>query len=418
MRRQLRKSLAVAMLAALAACTRPYATPRIETPDGAPAAFAGLRQHIVRAGDTPLRIVAVHGMCEHTRDKWIMGRAKRYAAALGAPFDETSVPKEPTARYGRLERYDVPIVERYDVPIALQEGKAEGSYLLYSLYTNEHKKLLAFDAAVPPAGPRRASLNHQLKTGLLDDCISDAVIYGGPNGDPIRRSMEEAVCDLLGGRLSDRRACDIPTGREPRPLVFVTESLGSKILFDAVRTLRRNAGAAGTAAGRAAEGRLLEALADTQALYMASNQVPLLDRADHPVTSAKLAGRAAAGSPAEASSLGEFLGAVRDARAAQAGRAGRATWNPEEMLVVNFTDPNDLLNWCLVPEAMPGSGKGIKLVNAWVSNAPTYFGLIEDPRPGHMGYGDNEAVIDLLVDGHQPLAGAPKPERSLCSTPG
>lgn len=410
MRRASRASLIVTMLAALTACSRPYATPRVETPDGTPAAFAGLRQHIAQAGGTPLRIVTIHGMCEQTRDKWIMKRVESYAEALGTEFDEDDVPGLPTANYGLLERYDV--------PIALEEGKAEGVFLLYSPYTNGHKKLLAFDKTVPPGGPRRASLNHQLKTGLLDSCLSDAVVYAGPNGEPIRRGMEEAVCDVLGGRLDGRRACEIPAGRRPQPLVFVTESLGSKVLFDAVRRLRENAGEPTGAAGRAAETRLLDALADTQALYMVSNQVPLLDRADRPVTSAGLAGRAAAATPTEASSLGEFLGAVRAARAGRASRAPLAPWDPGEVLVVNFADPNDLLSWCLVPEALPGGSDKTRLVNVWVSNAPAWFGLVEDPRPGHMGYFDNEAAIGLLVDGHQPPAGAPKPERSLCSTPG
>src|SRR5438045_9132564 len=79
-----------------------------------------------------------------------------------------------------------------------------------------------------------------LNTSLINDCLSDAVVYGGNNGDPIPGAMQQAVCNFLGGVIATEHgvsACDPSGATLDRPTAVLTERLGSKVLFDAVRAV-------------------------------------------------------------------------------------------------------------------------------------------------------------------------------------
>ena len=84
-------------------------------------------------------------------------------------------------------------------------------------------------------------MNGMLKTKLINDCLSDAVVYGGQHGDPIRAAMKLAVCRELGGTPAAGRPCDFSGAELDRPIAVITESLGSKILFDAARAIYEEA---------------------------------------------------------------------------------------------------------------------------------------------------------------------------------
>ena len=56
---------------------------------------------------------------------------------------------------------------------------------------------------------QRATLNGALKTELVNDCLSDAVVYSGQHGDLIRAAMKLAVCHELGGTLVAGQPCDL-----------------------------------------------------------------------------------------------------------------------------------------------------------------------------------------------------------------
>jgi hypothetical protein len=71
---------------------------------------------------------------------------------------------------------------------------------------------------------------------------------------------------------------------------------------------------------------------------------------------------------------------------------------PAPLTVVAFTDPNDLLSYRLVPEAIGTAD--VRLINVILSNAPTIGGWVERPDVAHMGYGDNPWVMRYLVEGH------------------
>ncbi len=111
-------------------------------------------------------------------------------------------------------------------------------FLTWSPLTAPYKAELAYDHSTDYGGAfpyTRASLNRELKRGLINDCMTDVVVYGGANGQAIRRAAKEAVCQAMGGRI-DGTACDVPEGASPAALA-VTESLGSKLVFDAILSI-------------------------------------------------------------------------------------------------------------------------------------------------------------------------------------
>lgn len=392
---------AVVALAVLggSACSLPYAVPVIEEPPSpAAAAFPGIAG--LRASGSPLRVFWTHGMCSHDIG-WVANRIGLLERAIGTRAkDSPPAAAEPGRPYTVTRTFETP------------DGDIQVSYFVWSPLTSAFKRDLAFDA--PPTlsgglfGFDRAGLNGSLKTGLMNDCLVDAVVYSGRNGDPIRAAMEQAVCAAVGGTIS-ANYCDIPSMMPEGPLVIVTESLGSKMVFDAVRNLWN---AAAARPGAASEGFATQ-LARVPMLFMLANQVPILDQANPLGPHEAGSGPAPAAVPrtASRSSLADFSRLAAEARRSAAPRP--AVQGPEAsvpgLTVVAFTDPNDLFSYRLQPVA-----QGItetRVVNVITSNSTTYFGYVERPDAAHCGYGGNAHVVGLLVHGYHP--GQPMPSAAI-----
>jgi hypothetical protein len=381
----------------LAACTRPYAEPIIvaEPQPQADASFPGFTQLIdeATARKTTMQFIWTHGMCEH-HEIWARDRIDRIKAAMSA--SETVLPHD-LEQPGKLAL----IPASFHAP----NGDFSGSFILWSPMTAGLKQ--ALDADRPGADPaqrfpyRRATLNNSLKVGLMNDCLADAVVYLGPNGDPIRAAMQEAVCRALGGTMAPRQPCDLTGADLDRPLAIVTESLGSKFLFDAVRALFPEGGTA--SAQRSA---LERRLASVRVVYLVANQIPLLDVAGKPTaaTGAVATGAVATAAPPMNTTLTDFLGLLQRAREAARSATTAAPQLPPPT-VVAFSDPNDILSYRLLP-AMMHITTG-RLVDVIVSNGDTYAGYLENPLDAHCGYAWNRKVIGLIAQGY--TAGKPVP---------
>ncbi len=97
---------------------------------------------------------------------------------------------------------------------------------------------------------QRQKYNRILKDDLVNYGFSDAVMYLGEAGDLIRDAVRGAMCiaaiDAAGGTFSNQTAIDVDTAcsrtwvqeKAFAPFAFVTESLGSKVMFDVMRDVR------------------------------------------------------------------------------------------------------------------------------------------------------------------------------------
>jgi hypothetical protein len=161
--------------------------------------------------------------------------------------------------------------------------------------------------------------------------------------------------------------------------VVVAESLGSKILFDALSAmLQPEAPARVHELGQLAARRLA-------IVFMAGNQLPILGLAEQRIPAAE---QLAAGSGQD--SLQRFLSLRRQQVGPRAERLSR-------LAVVAFTDPNDLLSYRLLPSRYQATD--VAIADVLVSNARTWFGLLEDPFAAHLDYLANPDVGRLMACG-------------------
>lgn len=374
------------------ACSRPYAPPAFEPTD---ASFPGLRDLVALSPDRRLRLLATHGMCSHIHradgpDSWVAKRAGTIASALGL----TDTP--PVIRSSSRGIADGNgKVDRRDVHFRIDEGTIEATFLTWGTVVDPHRDALAYDnaSAPDPGSPIRASLNAQLRAELLNRCLIDAVVYVGRNGDGLRAAMRAELCEATGGVPATRRDAPECTPKErfrqPETLVLLAESLGSTIMFDAFTTLDDS-----TPGG-------FDALSDLRAIYLVSNQTPLLDRANRP-SFAETSEAEASGLevPVVApSTLEELLRRISENPEAAGFEFPRSdTMRPID--VVAFTDPSDILSFRLRDTRLARPGlESVSFINVLVSNSATYFGALVNPISAHRGYETNRDVIRLIAKG-------------------
>ncbi len=352
---------ALAALALLAGCTMPYRPPQFMEAD---TRFPGLIDFVARTENKRADVLLVHGMCTHDAS-WASETVATLAAQLAA---NTSAPRSRTGGTG---------IEIIPATIATPHGTLQVKSLIWSGLTTPIKQQLCYDqtdksaicTGTPPFPATRARINAQVKDWLVDDCLPDALVYQGVARREIQARMRDAILAATEG--ADPAA----------PLVVISESLGSKILFDTLLAMSEEE--AGSRAAQTAQ-RDVERMAY---LIMAANQIPLLQTAEQvPQAGASLTMQAA---PPD--SLAQLL-AKRRAPARE-----RRTPAGGPLVLIAFTDPNDVLSYTLPPERY--RAQGAQVHNVLVSNARTYFGWLENPVDAHLGYLANPDVGSLISCG-------------------
>ncbi|MBA5639592.1 hypothetical protein H3H37_21270 [Duganella sp. LX20W] len=392
---------ALALLAALllSACGTPYHPPVNMQAD---TRFPGLADLLANANGKPVDVLLVHGICSHDAS-WAPRVATQLGQAMGAASAEPA-PPPPPAEDGRVQVIPTTLDTRY--------GKLRVDALIWSPLTRRIKSQLCYDhseasaecAGQPTVGLTRARLNARGKDTLVDDCLPDAIIYEGAAREQMQLAMRDAIVQVLAARQKEN-AERMGNMAAQVPLVVISHSMGSKLLFDTLLRMTNEDGASPPARlARQAVDRL-------RYLVMAANQIPLLAMADQPLMAGKelrapaesqdslqqlLALRrvrtgAGAGTSAGA---GAGAGAGTGAGKASAGNVRAAT---SPLVLVGFTDPNDLLSYTLPPQRYDGAG--VVVFNILVSNAPTWLGLLERPDLAHLDYLGNPDVDRLIVCG-------------------
>ncbi|NVD69212.1 hypothetical protein HUX88_01400 [Duganella sp. BJB1802] len=358
---QIRRRALLLIVLTLCACTTPYQPPQ---PLDANTNFPGLIDLAARAGGKSADVLLVHGICTHDAS-WAGVVVSQLMQPLTAATSPTST---------RAAGTGGPQIQIVSSNVATSAGKLRFDALIWSPLTTPLKRQLCYDQTgkssvcegAPPFTPSRARLNARFKDGLIDDCLPDALVYQGVARDDIQRRMRDAILQVMGTSETSPEV----------PLVVISHSMGSKILFDTL--LRMSEEAPGSPAALVAQ-RAVDRL---RLLVMAANQIPLLSLADQQIGAAPLA-------PAS-DSLQRLLQKRMNARRTAAAVDQRLT-------LVAFTDPNDLLSYTLPADRY--AGEGVVVYNILASNAPTYFGLLERPDYAHLNYLTNAGVGRLITCG-------------------
>jgi hypothetical protein len=230
--------------------------------------------------------------------------------------------------------------------------------------------------------PEAVYVNREVKIGLMDWGMSDALLAVGPMQSLLIESIRQLLVKSVAA-----------SGDEPKALIeqmssnatisdseyiVISHSLGSFLVFTAL-----NSQARGTIVptpyqnpppiSPVVAGAFTYVLRHTGQAYFFANQVPLLELA-------MLGTATSAGASANYAVDLAHWGDVR----AKAGGS-----KPQ---VVAWSDRDDLLSWH-VPDI-----QGVNVVNLYAKNAFRWFGLFAGPLAAHDNYASNKAIIRLLLD--------------------
>lgn len=269
--------------------------------------------------------------------------------------------------------------------------------LSWSQITEAAKSTLAYDTS-GEYEHRRTNINRILKV-YLNERVVDSMAYFGDSNTKILSSVSTGICWMAIRDWDDlppagAPACDGFRFTNPNEfledeLVFVTHSLGSRIVTDAFQQEARSVReiierATHTPDDRKRLEALVEALKRKRIrIFMLANQLPLLELGFSP--------------PPVVGEIGAYCepdGEKYDER------------HFAELSIVAFSDPNDALSYAL-PSDYENKNMDSRLcpqiVNVSVSVVDPInlfgFGDVVNPMSAHDSYEDDERVIGLIVGG-------------------
>lgn len=374
----------------LSACSMPYKK-AVFASNGGDVTFGGVVDNL--DGKEPLDVLFVHGMCTHNAD-WAQGAVQNVYKALGGTDTVNLLPEA-------VEGTDIVIFRQ---ELGLSAGKMRAKAILWSPLTTPLKRQLCYDqtnksaictgeAANANYPYERASLNRLLKDTILDDCLSDAIIYQGKARNEINRQMQTAILKALSTPATPgtKRAFAASAAAVPSslPLVIVSESLGSKVVFDAMLKLVE-----GPEADEATAAAGIRTIERTTQIFMGANQLPILALGDRLLDGTVAFARQEASYPEDP--IAALIQAASAKRSAPGVLETKSFKIPQ---VVAFTDPNDSLSFILAPSPHAKDAK-YPVVDVITSNGNTYLGFVELPTTAHLGYRDNETVRKLMACGN------------------
>ena len=358
-------------------------------------AFEGLessmqRQEEIAKTDIPgrrssLKVLMVHGIGDH-----IPGYSTRLAENLarslgltrtGRRFKEFSLASAaaPGTHLGLLR------VTRF------LDDKGAREMLFYELtwdsIVEEEKQSLAFDSS-SESSFRRAPINNTMKL-FVNATIPDVMMYQGTSKAKILGSVGIALCWMFSRDWETLPQGGGPQscGRDhPRYLdyleddyAFITHSLGSRIMIDALQALPDFA----QQAHPDAHERLARILDRRLPVFMLSNQLPLLQ-----------------------------LGQPRPGVYGQIDELCTEEFDPStgrlfrEIAIVAFSDPNDVMSYA-IPQGFLDEHVDSRicpsLVNVIINVADLVSllgaGQFANPLTAHSAYDDDDRVIGLITRG-------------------
>ncbi len=220
--------------------------------------------------------------------------------------------------------------------------------------------------------PHRLSLNHSFKRDLVNSNLSDVVLYLGDYGDTMLIPFMEAI------RIIDK---SVPED-DKYELILISFSLGSLMLLDAVDALFES--------GLCKHERFCESVST---FFMLANQVPLLLMGKYPIQ--------------DDDTQYDFARSLE--RFIEVRQKVPAPEDPQEtekkFRIVAISDPNDLLSYRIPKWLRDEFEPDDPFVNVTTSVARKaliipFVGVVADPTAAHSGYGQDDRVLDLIINGH------------------
>jgi len=374
-------------------------------------AFEGIEQLIDMEQQTgpkeggDLKVLMVHGIGTH-----LPGYSTRLAENLARELNLDVVDREPKTITLRLNLAQEKLEEIAARGVvrgkqgdnngiltvhAYRDKKSTRKMIFYELtwseITDADKRIIAYDDSGEYSF-RRASLNNDLKH-FVNQHLPDPLIYLGDAQLNIQLSVSQALCWMFTRDYEQipkqaDQAClfDQYSPQQVREdnYVFVSHSLGSRILTDALQmvtaSLAKDVSQEETAANIADWQHALQD--ETLTIFMLSNQLPLLQLGrEAPEVTNQFENYCTAG------------GAKRDKRV-----FARAN-------IIAFSDPNDILSWAVPPDY---EDKNIdsrlcpRLANVIINIAEvkSVFGVeLAAPGEAHRGYDNDQRVIKIMARG-------------------
>ncbi len=372
--------------------------------------FDGIEQLLEDSGPSALdseqevKILMVHGIGTHLPD-YSTRLAENLARELGLSVVDRQ-PKNITLRLPSMEDFpeSSKILKNYRGNSGDKNGflrvdryrskSDQRSMIFYELtwseVTEADKKLLAYDDSGEYSF-RRAELNNELKQ-FINSHLPDPLMYLGNAQTNIQFAVNHSLCWMFA-----RDYDDIPVyADEPCQLieastaefkqdkfVFISHSLGSRIMTDAIQQVADIQQIIGLDIGTNLTEQWNQAFRDTEfTIFMLSNQLPLLQLGQSP--------------PTITNQYAEYCSANGSKQNERAFK---------ETNVVAFSDPNDILSWAVPPDYQDNhidSRMCTNLVNVIINIADVKNVLgLEFAPPGlaHRGYDDDERVIKIMARG-------------------
>lgn len=374
----------------------------IDTVDNSPAEFEGIEDLYSNRVNT-VNILFVHGMGYHpVGEVSTRNYQDRIAQELG--FEQIVATAEPK----ELMLKGSQIVGGHLGWRQFKHGSKQGRFLnVFELSWDAvtesiQKALLELDGDFYERGgltkkdkgreKHRAIVNRELKR-FINRSFADPVIYLGSFGDDIRFIVAQGIgeIDAILGTYPGYR-----DGLEDNPFVFISDSLGSSVVFDTVnKSLDSVKTSDGLSDYRDAATRFA---GHAQQIFMNANQLPLIELA-------RLEGPNA--NEGESEWLNRYpcgksstLGGLR---AFGEFRKGIKAADKQRLQIVAFTDPNDALSYYLTTRFREKCGsEGMRIINVLLSNARlNYLFIVADPGKAHAsGFKTNDDAIQLVTHGH------------------
>jgi hypothetical protein len=338
-------------------------------------------------------VIFIHGMSYEDKE-WAASTNLALSDAMGGSFDAKAFSEAPGIDLGNRG------AKLYQGTIAYNAKIIHTYAILWSPITVPFKETLCYDVSQPNPpvcptgnGERRAVFNSFLKSTILDGSLSDVVFYLGDEwggAHVIRDAVTEALRIILKERSSSSK--ESIAGIQ-RPLFIMTESLGSKILWDSINGL---ACASGTE-----QDALIGTLGSVEHVFMAANQIPILS----PMESIAPAADCIRNEDATFRVAEKPLSGLRGVSALVYLGKKRKNGSGEPLKIVAFSDPNDILSYKLGPYFAAECKidktfcSNPDVVDVGPHNDTNWFGIVENPASAHTTYWNNPYVKRVLKCG-------------------